>query len=84
MRKSARVLGVIAVVFAMAGLTGAAAPAHSAPSAPDGFWAVTTTGQSFADSASRVTGPSASQVAPTINAMISRVEAGHTVFQKRS
>ena len=80
MRKSTRVLGVIAVVFAMAGLTGAAAPAHSAPSAPDGFWAVTTTGQSFADSASRVTGPSASQVAPTINAMISRVEAGHTVL----
>jgi hypothetical protein len=80
MRKSARVLSVIAVVLVTAGLMTAAAPARSVPRAPRGFWAVTATGQSFADSARQAARSSASQVAATITGMIKRVEAGHTVL----
>lgn len=80
MRKLARVSSVVAVVLVTAGLTTAAAPARSVPRAPRGFWAVTTTGQSFADSARQAPGASASQVAVTISGMIKRAAAGHTVL----
>lgn len=83
MRKLARVASVLAVVLVTAGLTTAAtaAPAaRTAPRAPDGFWAATALGQSFADSARQAAGSSAGQVAATIRGMISRVQTRHTVL----